>query len=107
MTSTRRARWPKGSWMKLTSPDTMRALMHQRGFSYDRLARYAGCSKGFISHLTSGRKSTCTPALAENIAEALDVPLRVLFVPGLSAVSGRSIKEQPTVVVASRLIPAA
>ena len=107
MNATRRVRWPKGSWMKLASPDTLRALMIQRGFSYDRLARYAGCSKGFISHLTSGRKSTCTPALAENIAEALDVPLSVLFVPSVSAISGCSIKPRATHVVASRLRPAA
>lgn len=74
-------RWPKGTWMRLTSPDTLRALMAQRGFSMDRLARYAGCSKGMVSHLTSGRKRSCTPQLATNIAEALDVPLELLFVP--------------------------
>lgn len=87
-----RRRWPKGTWMKLQSPDTLRALMGQRGFSYERLARYAGCSKSFVSHLTSGRKTTCTPALAENIAEALDVPLTLLFVPSVSADSGRNAK---------------
>lgn len=76
--------------MKLTSQDTLRALIDQRGFSYERLARYAGCSKSFISHLAKGRKTTCTPRLAENIAEALDVPLTILFVPSESAVSGRS-----------------
>lgn len=107
MNATRRTRWPNGTWMKLASPDTLRALMQQRGFSYDRLARYAGCSKGFISHLTSGRKSTCTPALAENIAEALDVPLRVLFVPAVATASSRVVNMPTTRVVASRLQPAA
>ena len=78
-------RWPKGSWMKLRSTDTLRAIMEMQGFSMSRLARYAGCSKSFIAHLRSGRKTTCTPQLAEKIAEALSVPVDVLFVPYESA----------------------
>jgi transcriptional regulator with XRE-family HTH domain len=77
-------RWPKGTWMRLQSPDTLRALMAQRNFSMERLARYSGCSKSFISHLTSGRKTTCTDALGERIAEALEVPLEILFIPSIS-----------------------
>jgi len=80
--------------MKLQSSDTLRALMSQRGFSYERLARYAGCSKSFISHLTTGRKRTCTPQLAARIAEALDIPLEILFVESASADSGRNINER-------------
>lgn len=83
-------RFPKGTWMRLQSADTLRALMGQRGFSLDRMARYSGCSKGFISHLLAGRKTTCTPEIALRIAEALDVPLDLLFVPSVSAPSGRS-----------------
>ncbi|WP_221933527.1 helix-turn-helix domain-containing protein [Aeromicrobium piscarium] len=78
--------------MQLTSPQTLKALMEQRSFSYDRLARYAGCSKSFISHLVKARKKSCTPRIAENIAEALEVPLEILFVPSISADSGRIIK---------------
>lgn len=89
--NTRRRRWPKGTWMKLQSPDTLRALMGQRGYSYDRMGRYAGVSKSFISHLTAGRKSTCKPETAERIAEALDVPLSILFVPSVSADSGQNV----------------
>lgn len=70
--------------MKLASSDTLKALMEQRRFSHEQMARYAGCSRGFISHLTAGRKSSCTPQLAQRIAEALDVPLEVLFVPRIS-----------------------
>jgi len=84
-------RWPKGTWMRLTSPDTLRALMKQRGYSMARLARYGGCSKGFISHLCSGRKPTCTVQLAERLAEALDVPLEILFVPQLSTDDLRNV----------------
>lgn len=78
--------------MRLTSPDTLRALIRQRGFSYEQLARYSGCSKSFVSHLTSGRKSTCTPKLAVRIAEALLVPTEILFVASPSAVSGRTVR---------------
>jgi transcriptional regulator with XRE-family HTH domain len=92
-----RRRWPKGTWMRLTSPDTLRALMAQRGLSYETLARYAGCSKSFVSHLTSGRKNTCTPQLAERIAEALQVPLAIIFVPSASAVGGQIIRSRETV----------
>lgn len=67
--------------MRLTSAATLAALMKQRGMSMARLARYAGCTKGFVSHLLSGRKRSCTPVLAERIAEALEVPLALLFVP--------------------------
>ncbi|MFI5426106.1 helix-turn-helix domain-containing protein [Aeromicrobium sp. UC242_57] len=79
--------------MKLTSPDTLKALMDQKNFSYERMARYAGCSKSFISHLTSGRKASCSPLLAENIAEALEVPLSILFVESPSAVRVQSVSE--------------
>lgn len=70
--------------MKLTSRDTLKALMAQKDFSRRRLARYCGLSgSGMIDHLVDGRKSSCTPRLAERIAEALDVPLGVLFVAAL------------------------
>lgn len=65
--------------MRLRSPATLRALMEQYEFSLSRLARYADCSKGFISHLLAGRRSSCTAQLAERIAEALNVPTEVLF----------------------------
>lgn len=65
--------------MRLRSPDTMRALMGQYHMSLGTLADYSGCSKGFISHLLSGRRSSCTTKLAERIAMALHVPVLVLF----------------------------
>ncbi|UAW08299.1 helix-turn-helix DNA binding domain protein [Gordonia phage Whitney] len=79
--------------MKLRSADTLRALMAQDDFSMGRLARYAGCSKGFISHLCAGRRTSCTPDLAGNIAEALGVPLEILFEPRVST-SGIPIDNQ-------------
>lgn len=67
--------------------------MGQYNFSLARLARYADCSKGFISHLLSGRRSSCTPILAERIAEALNVPVTVLFEPKMST-DGMSLDKQ-------------
>lgn len=87
-------RWPKGSWMNLTSAETLRALMRQRGMSMARLARYSGCSKSFISHLCAERKKTCTPQLAVRIAEALSVPTEILFELRSSADSGYNTHRQ-------------
>lgn len=77
--------------MRLQSGDTLKALMQQHDFSMGRLARYAGCSKTFIYGLCSGGKRSCTPQLGERIAEALDVPVRVLFVVEGSSKSSRNI----------------
>lgn len=85
----RSKRWARGTWMRLNSADTLKALMDQREYSHGKLARYAGCSRGFISHLTAGRKPSCSAQLASRIAEALDVPLEILFTPGDST-DGRS-----------------
>lgn len=83
--------------MRLTSANTLRALMDQKGISLQDLANSAKVSKGFISHLTAGRKKTCTPRVAEEIARRLDVPLSLLFVPSVPLVSGRSSNQQKRV----------
>jgi transcriptional regulator with XRE-family HTH domain len=92
-----RKRWPKGTWMRLTSATTLKALLDQRGMSLGRLARYSGCDKSFISHLTAGRRRSCTPALAERIAEALEVPLSLLFMPVMPDVEIRNAQRMQTV----------
>jgi transcriptional regulator with XRE-family HTH domain len=85
-------RWPKGVWMTLKSADVLIAFMHEKDFSGARLARYAGCSRQFISQLLTGKRSTCTPKLAVNISEALGVPLEILFAPSGSSDAGRIVK---------------
>ena len=80
--------------MTLISAETLAALMRQKDFNGSRLARYAGCSRQFISQLMLGQKSTCTPKLAVNIAEALDVPLALLFVPSASTAADRIVKSK-------------
>lgn len=89
-------RWPKGTWMKLQSKEILRAFIDNRGFSHATLARYAGCSPGFISQLASPTqpKNSCTPKLAERIAEALNVPLAALFVPNGPSVGSTSDNSQ-------------
>lgn len=87
-------RYPKGTWMKLRSAEILVAFMRQKDFSMERLARYAGCSKSMISHLTSARKTSCTPELAERLAEALDVPREALFDARTSADSGHDNRSE-------------
>jgi transcriptional regulator with XRE-family HTH domain len=88
---TSRTRWPTGTWMRLISTDTLRALMAQKGVSLQDLADAARVSKGFISHLTAGRKKTMTPRVADAIARRLDVPLTVLFMPSVSPPSSGTV----------------
>lgn len=83
-------RYPKGTWMRLSSPEMLRATMDRRGFTLSRLARYAGCSKSMVGHLVSGHKKSCTPQLAARIAEALEVPTELLFVPSVSTARSHS-----------------
>lgn len=80
--------------MKLISRDTLRALMAQKNVSLADLAASAGVSKGFISHLTAGRKKTMTPKVADAIARRLDVPIELLFVPSISNTEVSTIKQQ-------------
>lgn len=80
-------RWKRGTWMKLTSPERLRAFVGDprkdasKKMSGRRLARYADVHPSFIDHLLSGRSTTCKPQTAERIAEALEVPLEILFTP--------------------------
>lgn len=80
--------------MQIIHRATLRALAEQRGLSHAGLAREAGCSKSFIDHLAVGRKTGASPELAERIAEALSVPLDVLFVPETSTDSGDIIHSE-------------
>ena len=85
-------RWPKGTWMKLTSRDTLRALIKQRGMSYEDVGRAAGCHRSMISALVNGHRTSCTTKLGERISLCLGVPSEVLFVAKPSAASGHVVK---------------
>lgn len=79
--------------MKLISKDTLRALIKQRGLSYQQIGDMADCHRTMISALVNGHRSSCTEDLAKRIAVILAVPLEVLFVQSASAVSGRTNKK--------------
>jgi transcriptional regulator with XRE-family HTH domain len=82
--------------MKLRSAEILKAFMKDQRLSMQGLATRANCSKSFVGFLANGAKTTCTPALAVRIAEALSVPLDVLFVDEASARSGRGDKSRRT-----------
>ncbi|TXH58298.1 MAG: XRE family transcriptional regulator [Desulfurellales bacterium] len=82
--------------MHLQSGETLRALMKQRGFSMARMGRYAGVSQSFIHRLCTGEKRSCKPRTAEHIAEALDVPVSLLFVLKESPTRGRNVHGSST-----------
>lgn len=89
-----RKRWPEGTWMQVISKDTLKALIHQRGFSYSDVGEMAGCHKSMIGQLASGHRRSCKPTLAEKIARCLGVPVELLFAPRASATSGRTISDE-------------
>lgn len=95
MKTKQRKRWPEGTWMQVNR-EVLVDEMQTKHFSLDRLARYAGCSKGMVSHLTSGRRTSCSPALAENIAEALGMSVRSLFVPRVSTENAQIVRATKT-----------
>lgn len=87
-----RKRWPKGTWMRLTSGKILRGLMDSKRLSNADVALSARVGRTFISALVNERRTSCTPEVAQRIAARLEVPLEVLFVPRASATSGCSDK---------------
>jgi len=80
--------------MQITHPATLKALIEQRGLRNAALAAEVGCGRSFIGHLVSGRRTGVSTELAQRIAEALDVPEDILFVPTPSADSGSNDRNQ-------------
>jgi plasmid maintenance system antidote protein VapI len=90
----RRARWPKGTWMRLISGERLGRLIERKGLSYREFAEDVDCSKSMVGHLVTETRRTCTPELAERIARRLDTELDVLFVPSVSLDDGRAVRQQ-------------
>ncbi len=65
--------------MRMVDRELLRALMTRHELSHRNLATQVGCTYGFVSHLVSGRSTTCTEPLATRIAETLGVRLETLF----------------------------
>lgn len=89
-----RPRWAKGTYMKLRSGATLRALMDQNGKSLRDVARYADRHWTFIGQLVREERKTCKPEVAQHIADLLNVPLDVLFDVSLSSTEGHGVKQQ-------------
>lgn len=88
-------RWPPGTWMRLRSGGALREQMDRQGKSLADVARYAGVSRGFISHLTAGREKTCSPKVAQRIADLLLAgQTDMLFDVQVPPASGRSDKSK-------------
>lgn len=82
----RNRRWPRGTYMRLISTDRLRAFVGpepDKKMSGRRLARAIGCHPSYIQHLLAGRSRTAKPVTAQRIAEALEVPLEILFTPSI------------------------
>lgn len=92
-----RKRWPKGTWMKLKSGALLRALMDAKRLSNADVAAHARVGRTWISALVNERRTSCTPKVAELIAERLEVPVEILFDPRSSAGSGHSDKRREKV----------
>lgn len=81
----------RDSWVRLTSKDTLKALIKQRRLSYGQIGDMVDCHRSMISALVNGHRRSCTEDLARRIALVLDVPLEVLFFdPSTSAVGGNN-----------------
>lgn len=80
--ATRYKRRPKGTWMRLRSVELLRAVVGpepEKKMSARQLARAVDVHPSFINHLTAGRSSSCSPKVADRIADALGVPTEFLF----------------------------
>jgi plasmid maintenance system antidote protein VapI len=80
--------------MRLTSGKILRGLMDTKRLSNADVAIAAGVGRTFVSALVNERRTSCTPKVAVRIAERLEVPLEVLFVPKGSAVSSSYNKRE-------------
>lgn len=77
-------RWPKGTYMKVISAERLRSFVGpepEKKMSGRRLARAIGKTPGTVDHLLAGRMKSCEPKTAHRIAEALEVPWDLLFMP--------------------------
>lgn len=82
--------------MQLVSSQRLRSFVGpepDKKMSGRRLARYAEVHPSFVDHLLSGRRRSCTPKVAQRFAEALEVPLDVLFMPRVPS-AGQSSDNQ-------------
>src|SRR4051812_19976074 len=94
----------KGIWMRQRDPDLFQRYMDAQKFSQSRLASYVdsglkpsgSCSRQYIHLLATGKRRTCSPAVAELIEEALRVLPGTLFVEEKSPTTKRRVARKKT-----------
>lgn len=84
-----RQAWKVEVWMQVEDGEIFEKLMKKRGFTQASLARSVRCSRPMIGYLIRGERN-CTPTLAHRIAEALELPLEVIFLTSVSRDGVRS-----------------
>lgn len=77
--TTKRRRKARGRWMKLRNRTLLNEYIEHRGIKQADVARSAAVSRQFISLLCTGKKTTCTPDVAEAIEERLGLLKGTLF----------------------------
>lgn len=71
-------------WMEFNGTKVLLAQMERKGLSKLGLAKRAGCSNTMIHLMLKGERKSCTPKLARQIAEAVDLPIAALFAAHVS-----------------------
>ncbi|MET9813218.1 hypothetical protein [Streptomyces sp. NPDC006355] len=66
-------------------------------YGYDSLAEAAGCGRGLIEKLATGKQKTADVADAHSLVEALGVAVLVLFAPSASPELDDSSHEEPPI----------
>lgn len=94
----------KGTWMRSRDPELLRKYMDNVKFNQSRVADYVdsglrphgSCSRQYISLLFSGKRRTCSPAVAALIEEALRVLPGTLFVAEMSPATKHHVAQKGT-----------
>jgi transcriptional regulator with XRE-family HTH domain len=88
--------------MRLRNRELLRAIVGpepEKKMSARQLACASKVHPSFINHLTAGRSSSCTPQVADRIAQALGLPTQFLFEERLSS-GERKLGKRQTVPAA-------
>lgn len=99
-----RRKRPKGIWMRSRDPELLKAYMVNAKFNQSRLADYVDsglpadrtCSRQYIHLLATGKRRSCSPAVAALIEEALRVLPGTLFVEEKSPTSSQKVSGRKT-----------
>ena len=84
MNSTSRDPWRL--YVRLRSHRLLKEYVKHMGLSGRELAKRAGLGHAIVGHLLKGTRTTCNPATAKAIEEALGCPPGLLFEPFVASV---------------------